>query len=62
MVGLLSRTLLLALVTLDELSKFGGSRCHSAFGAYFLTVVGLCFFLKLLDNLVLLTQLKVEIT
>ena len=62
MVSLLPRTLLLALITLDELSEFGGPCRHSALSTNFLTVVGLSFLLKLLDNLVLLTQLEVEIT
>ena len=61
MVSLLPRALLLALVTLDKLSEFRGPCCHSAF-VYLLTVVSLCFLLKLLDNLILLTQLEVEIT
>ena len=62
MVSLLPRTLLLALITLDELSEFGGPCRHSTLSTNFLTVVGLSFLLKLLDNLVLLTQLEVEIT
>ena len=62
MVGLLPRTLLLALITLDELSEFRSPRCHCTFSTNFLIVICLCFLLKLLDNLVLLTQLKVEIT
>ena len=61
MVSLLPRALLLALVTLDKLSEFGGPCCHGAF-VYLLTVVSLCFLLKLLDNLILLTQFEVEIT
>ena len=61
MVSLLPRALLLALVTLDKLSEFGGPCCHGAF-VYLLTVVSLSFLLKLLDNLVLLTQLEVEVT
>ena len=62
MVSLLPRTLLLALITLNELSEFGGPCRHGALSTNFLTVVGLCFLLKLLDNLVLLTQLEVEFT
>ena len=62
MVSLLPRTLLLALITLNELSKFGGPCRHGALSTNFLTVVCLCFLLKLLDNLVLLTQLEVEFT
>ena len=62
MVSLLPRALLLALVTLDKLSEFGGPGCHGTFSTNFLIVVGLCFLLKLLDNLVLLTQLEVEVT
>ena len=62
MVGLLPRTLLLTLVTLNKLSKFRCPGCHGTFSTNFLIVVGLCFLLKLLDNLVLLTQLEVEVT
>ena len=62
MVSLLPRTLLLALITLNELSEFGGPCRHGTLSTNFLTVVGLCFLLKLLDNLVLLTQLEVEFT
>ena len=61
LVGLLPRTLLLAYITLDELSKFGGPRRHGALSTHFLTVVGLCLLLELLDDLVLLTQLEVEL-
>ena len=61
MVSLLPRALLLALVTLDKLSEFGGPCCHGTF-IYLLTVVSLCFLLELLDNLILLTQLEMEIT
>ena len=61
LVSLLPRTLLLALITLDELSKLGGPRRHGALSTHFLAVVGLCLLLELLDDLVLLTQLEVEL-
>ena len=61
MVSRLSRALLLALITLDDLSEFGGHCNHGALSTYTLTLVGLYFFFKLLDDLILLAQLKVEL-
>ena len=61
LVGLLARTLLLLVIFLDKLGKFGRSLRHGPL-ILLLSVVGLCLTLELRNDLVFLSQFEMELT